>query len=577
MHRNLKVMLKNKIINGVLLGVCILCESLIGETYEIYLQKNDGNPTTPYEVQVVINGEKIPLPQKFNPRRAKVVDDVFVVSCFELNDKAFPGYSGNNSFFGAIEESDEDDGWSVYDFKMIQVAIDSRLNRIAICPRQKPEKAKNPGRVEQLVVKGFPHVCLCSNLPKREVFFLQDIGVESAESFYTFSMQSDYGEHGLAFSALKVDAEHCDFGGEISGATLTIQAPVVHFLENARIRMDEIHVANFMEGDSSLINEGNLATNGSFTVQGIKCLTNAKQGVIDIPNVEFHVNTFANDGTIDVSGKLYQAGEVPTIMASTPKPAPVPPAQPKTLTYYTFQDNDKIFKKGDFRKVRNFYPIPSIFHYREGGNDSRWSSDSGNIKIMEYFKNTPTSCPADIPGLIQKQGVADDHVDYMVIVCRVRDGETVCNYFTHLWSMDRMYMGTKTNPKEGDRTTIVDSGVFKAHNIQIINNELGNGGLVAQSQVFHDGDMLSGNCARFNITAFPADGWFVSIYNASKNIGCGNVEANQFNRAVVIHWYFVRDGMAVTDPWLKSVLDNWGDWRKISQNPVRLLPQFQPQ
>lgn len=605
-------MLKNKIINGILLGTSILCQNLVGERYEIYLQENGDL----YEVRVVVGDKTFCLPSTVAKKSTKIKgSDISFITCNNMNSGRFPGYSETNSFFSA---EDGNTWWTVYDFKMIQVAIDTELDRIAICPKQKPD-VPNPGRVEQLIVRGFPQVCLCSNLAKGDVFFLQDIDVESAASFLAFSTQSENGEHGLAIDKLIVKAKHCDFGGRLDGTRVDIISPVVHFLKDSYIYMGKtITIANnSTKKGSSVSNEGFLTSDELFTIQGIECLNNAESGFMDIFNGELQIDRFINEGFIDITGMFfleniqnkdslelgninflnlswskpvitYQPKELPPLPAAEPVPAPKPipsvavpkpapaPAAPKTLTYYTFKDD--IFKPGDFRRPWGFYPIPFIFHYRGGGNDSKWSGDPGNIRIMEYSKSVPLpSCHAAIPGFIQGQGVIEDHVDYMVIVCKIRAGETMCNYFTHLWSMDRMYMGTREAPNAGKRTTIIDSGVFEAHNIQIINGELGNGGLVQQSQVFHDGNMLSGNCARFNITAFPADGWFVSVYNAGENARCGNVAGNQFNRAIVIHWYFVRDGMPVADPWLKSVLDNWNSWEKIPLNPVRLQPQFKPQ
>ena len=110
-----------------------------------------------------------------------------------------------------------------------------------------------------------------------------------------------------------------------------------------------------------------------------------------------------------------------------------------------------------------------------------------------------------------------------------------------------------------NRDTSVSTGMFEAHNLTPVNDEVGVNNIVAQTMSFHNKEYLSGNVARFQIVDSNklADAWFISVYNPTNN---GKDDANNLQQVIVVHWYFFTTHMAIDEqqyPTLAEAIQAW--------------------
>ena len=207
-------------------------------------------------------------------------------------------------------------------------------------------------------------------------------------------------------------------------------------------------------------------------------------------------------------------------------------------------------------------PFPIIFHYLQGGT----SSIAPDYRILrnDNPNNVPNGLPAGITIELQTRGI--QNVQYFEAYCKAEN--RACNYFTHLWSMDKMVENRIAN---------ISSGIYAPNNLTAFQGQIGVNNLVQQSMSFHDKIYLSGNVARFTITNMNqvADAWFLSVYAPKVNQGV-NAQVNQTSKAIVIHWYIFPpnfDNNQTNNQHLREVLTNWDTGNTFES----LTPQFIPQ
>ncbi|MDR1254650.1 MAG: hypothetical protein LBJ78_01305 [Puniceicoccales bacterium] len=206
----------------------------------------------------------------------------------------------------------------------------------------------------------------------------------------------------------------------------------------------------------------------------------------------------------------------------------------------------------DMRVQTYTYPCPLIFHYRQGGDDSK-KSEFRIKDITLTFDNLP----ANIQGLLQSRNIPVADVQVFEAYAKLEQAD--CNYFTHPWAMDVM---------TDNRLAVVESGIWGSFNLQAINGEIGIDGLVPQTMSFHDKTYLSGNSARFNVNDVNqlAGGWFVSVYDPQNavNQANGNTDGQRL-RAIAIKWTIIPSSWFTTpqnctDPeLLPSPILTWKD------------------
>ncbi|MDR0755876.1 MAG: hypothetical protein LBE99_03115 [Puniceicoccales bacterium] len=187
-----------------------------------------------------------------------------------------------------------------------------------------------------------------------------------------------------------------------------------------------------------------------------------------------------------------------------------------------FSKIDERYAFEDMRVQTYTYPFPLIFHYRQGGDDSKKSE----FRIKDTAL-TFDNLPVNIQELLEGRNIPV--TDIQVFEAYAKLEEVNCNYFTHAWAMDIMIE---------NRLAVVESGIFEAFNLQAVNGEIGMGGLVPQTMSFHDKTYLSGNSARFHVDDINAlaGGWFVSVY--ATNQSNGNMDGQRL-RAIVVKWTII--------------------------------------
>ena len=185
------------------------------------------------------------------------------------------------------------------------------------------------------------------------------------------------------------------------------------------------------------------------------------------------------------------------------------------------------YNEKDYRARYCVPPFPIIFHYNKGGADS-----TSEFFLINAQQPTGDEIPQSVSNFITQNTL--QNVQYFEAYCESTQAD--CNYFTHTWSMDKMI---------ANRVTNVSTGMFEAHNLAPINEQIGVNTLVAQNMSYHNSVYLSGNVARFQILnpTQLADAWFISVYNPNPNDG--NIPANQQQKTIVVHWYFYREGTQI--------------------------------
>lgn len=216
-----------------------------------------------------------------------------------------------------------------------------------------------------------------------------------------------------------------------------------------------------------------------------------------------------------------------------------------------------LYNDADIRTQSGYAPFPIIFHYNNGGLKS--TRDDTRINAQQpTFKQLPES----LRNFIQTNGYLNGNIQYFEAYAESK--QSVCNYFTHTWSMDRMI---------ANRVTSVSTGMFEAHNLAPVKGEVGVNDIVAQNMSFHEKVYLSGNVARFQIVDSTklADAWFISVYNPTNN---GNVAANNHQQVIVVHWYFFKTGMAIDEQQYPTLAEAIQDW---TCGAVKIIaPQMTP-
>ena len=218
----------------------------------------------------------------------------------------------------------------------------------------------------------------------------------------------------------------------------------------------------------------------------------------------------------------------------------------------------EIYNQEDFRVRHYAQPFPIIFHYNEGGLNS-------TLDVFQINAQQPAEAaiPQGVRNFIQQNRL--QNVQYFEAYCKVTQAD--CNYFTHTWSMDKMI---------ANRVTNVSTGMFEAHNLAPINEQIGVNTLVAQNMSYHNRDYLSGNVARFQILnpTQLADAWFISVYNPNPNDG--NSVANQQPKTIVVHWYFFKNGMTINAQQYPTLVDAITGWDLLRYPTVVIDPQMTP-
>ncbi|MDR0647446.1 MAG: hypothetical protein LBF43_03360 [Puniceicoccales bacterium] len=194
--------------------------------------------------------------------------------------------------------------------------------------------------------------------------------------------------------------------------------------------------------------------------------------------------------------------------------------------FFGFERMDERYALEDMRIQTGTYPFPLIFHYRQGGDDSKKSE----FRIKDTSL-TFDNLPSNIQGILQSRNIPV--ADIQIFEAFAKLEEVDCNYFTHAWAMDIMIE---------NRLAVVESGIFEAFNLQAVNGEIGINGLVPQTMSFHDKIYLSGNSARFHVNDVNqlVGGWFVSVYDPTHatNQANGNTEGQRL-RAIVVKWTLI--------------------------------------
>ena len=151
---------------------------------------------------------------------------------------------------------------------------------------------------------------------------------------------------------------------------------------------------------------------------------------------------------------------------------------------------------GDYRTRHTLSKFPILFHYDCEG----YLSGSSECIVGELpYDALPTS----VIRALNTENITPNNTEIYIAEAHFLMSSVV-NYFTHLWAMSIMTKNCEV---------LVKTGVFEANNIQSINNEIGTNCLVEKKLIFHDGEALSPNTARFRIVDKLKDssGMFVSV------------------------------------------------------------------